>query len=224
MAVTEITFRIPGLKDVAKYIKRLQGGVLKKAHAKATYEVARTVRSRVSAAYVKNRFTQAEGTLASYTRPPIGSRGYRSASSLNRSGLLSRSVVVRKITDGYDVMIDPQKKYPDGKLVSEVAGYMELGYTQIIQLNGSKGRRVLAYLHALRKTREGKMKKADRQDRGTLMYGTTIAIRQPARPIWKPVFARMRQLLGIYGRELTKYLKNKAITQGDIPTPPRKLG
>ena len=195
-----------GFKQLSTYLGRLASGGLERIQQKAAEKFAERARRNVEKGYQTASFHRSHHTLRRYTDPPsppsssgrVGTpdpRMFAGTRSMQRSGLMSRSVVVKKSKGSYFVQIDPVATYPDGKRVAWVADRLEKGWTHTMRVT----RAMLAYLHTTRPQKDSPA--------GRLRLGSTIVVRQRPRPIWEPVFNKLKSWKHIYYKVINVQLK-----------------
>lgn len=238
MARKVFELRIPGgwAGDFLRYAKKLtKGRQLQAINKKGVHKLALEAAKAVRRGYAAADYGHTQGTLEAYAFGKKQGKGrkdgsggkparrkYPSASSLNRSGTLKDSVVVRAMRNkgrkvgGYDVQIDPKKVYgakadkaDKGILVSRIAAQMENPRPIMVTLTPA----MAAYLALI------KGKDKDKQRTGSKKVGDVITITQKPRPVWEPVFYKLRTIMPAYSREVAKLLQKAMQTGFSIKAP-----
>lgn len=198
----EINLRIydTGFKQFAEHVSGLAKGDLKNIHRHAAWTFAKHVRGKIEEAYETADYPLRRSAVDRYTSPPkqgsrtADARKYTGTRPLERSGLMSRSVVVRRRADSYFVQIDPAKVYPDGKRVAFIAERLEQGWNFTVRMTKA----TLAYLHASKPELKGSRR---------IKLGDTVVIRQKPRPIWEQTFKKLRSWKHVYHQVITRWLE-----------------
>lgn len=196
-----------GLEEFKKYLKRLKLDS-HKIHMAATYEIARKARDLIKEGYQKACYSYHPGTLEAYARPAPGKRRWGGGNSLIRSGILSRSVVVRRKKSSYQVQIDPKKIYGAGGdpkdamrglKVEFIAAQTENPKPYMVRMTAP----MKAYL-AMIARESGKPQAATGSG---IQVGATFLVQPRAKPVWGPVWKEVKKYSRRYNRVFNKYLR-----------------
>jgi hypothetical protein len=147
----------------------------------ATNRFAKRLQAMVKHGYRNAGYIVEPSTVLRYANPPdtSGEEAVRSKGSLRRTRTLMNSVIAKKRNSSrtrpeWIVTIDPEKRYWNGKPVSEVAWYMEHGYTRKFTVT----KNMLSYLKNVLGVHTN------------WKVGQKIIEKKAARPIWKDVAAK----------------------------------
>ena len=230
MARKTFELKIPGgwAADFLRYAHKLtKGGQLQAINKRGVHKLSLKAAKAVKKGYEAASYGHAKGTLEAYAhgkKPGLrpARRRYPSAASLKRSLTLRDSVVVRAMRDkgrktgGYNVEIDPKKVYgakgdqaDAGIPVAKIATQMENPVPVQVTLTPA----MAAYLAVIRGA------KSDKQKSGNVKINSTITVTPKARPVWEPVFYKLKTIMPAYSKEVAKLLVQATKTGFRITAP-----
>jgi hypothetical protein len=209
MAEDNILLSTKGMEQLEKYLERLANGDLKKSNTHALQGLAHRVRDAVRKGYQDSAYARTEGTLQAYAHGKAAgstpSRRTWGGKSLMRSGLLAKSILVRQMTKGWQVQVDPKATYGGdatdeqrGLRLERIAAQLENPKPIIIKVTQAM-KNYLAMIRGGGGSPSGK----------TTPVGSTILIQMEAKPVWKPVFDKVRGMLPAYTKIMEKHLKQR---------------
>jgi hypothetical protein len=178
-----------------------------RAHTKAFRRIAEAFANIIRRRYAEAHWGHHKLTLAAYEYPAKDKPLVHSPRSLQRTGVLARSVRIIKLRTGYRVDIDPDKVYGGedpssskrGVKVRTIAQQMEAPKSFTVTVTP----KMRKYLIALIEQSGGP---GPSRGGGSLRVGATLYIRPTARPIWKPAYDKdARPLMNILLREIRSY-------------------
>lgn len=209
MAQDAILLSTKGMEQLERYLSRLARGDLKNAHNHALRGLAYRVRDAVRKGYETSSFARAEGTLQAYAHGKMAgltpARRTWGGSSLRRSGQLARSVIVRQMDKGWQVQIDPKAVYGGdptdaarGLRLERIAAQMENPKPIAVKVTQAM-RNYLAMIRGGGPSPSGR----------NAPVGSVILIQMDPKPVWKPVFDKVRAMLPAYTKIMQRHLKQR---------------
>lgn len=201
--------------EFERYVNGLRRGGIERISRAAAYDCARKAAKMVKEGYATAAYARAPGTLAKYHFGGGGSRTWRGASPLKRSGTMMRSVVVRRDKGGkrgYTVQIHPTKLYTaadskdSGKPVAQIANQMERPKPIVVRITP----RMLRYLFWLGRKAGWNMASTGQGRR----VGNYMVYNPTAKPVWALVKKNLTQLRGPLAKSIQRRLKIFRYNQG----------
>lgn len=206
----KLSINVSGVREADKFFKDFKD-ILKKSDDAARGALANCLKNEVRKRYRTASFPTTDGTRETYEQgkgagSKPGRRMWRSATSLQRSGQLSKSVVHKKYGKSWKVLIDPGARYGGDPAdaarrlrVARIAAQMENPQPYTLRVTKS----MLNYLKVLQKGQAGsRATNRDSTTKSQDLTGRTIVVTPTPRPIWQPVADDVMRHIGKYIKPL----------------------